>query len=250
LGRAGDYAIAEWVGVATLRAHISGSESEFAVADGVEPSQRVRQRLRVHVDALLRHLRGEITLHASSVARDDAAIAFVGDSGAGKSTVAAQLCLDPDVALLSDDAAALRFGNAVVLVVPTESTHWLRPDVAELLGFETHGEAKIPREAKHSATASVPLRAVVSLTFDESARSASLRPIGGAEAFSILSLSTFRFALDVPEVLCSELDRLATLVEEVQIFELRRPQSHPYLAVSQRIVAELLLRVSNEGKSP
>ncbi|MFM8469212.1 MAG: hypothetical protein ACKODH_04475 [Limisphaerales bacterium] len=52
------------------------------------------------------NLRGESVLHASAVARDGRALAFIGASGMGKSTLATLLCAD-GAALITDDALRL-----------------------------------------------------------------------------------------------------------------------------------------------
>ncbi len=61
----------------------------------------------------------------------------------------------------------------------------------------------------------VALGAVVSLAFDAAALTPVLRRLHGVPAFIALSLSTFRFALDVPDVLQRELDNLARIAREV-----------------------------------
>lgn len=54
------------------------------------------------VSAILLTLRGETVLHASAVALDGRSMAFVGQSGRGKSTVAALMCVD-GARLVTDD---------------------------------------------------------------------------------------------------------------------------------------------------
>ncbi len=249
IGRAGDQIIAEWIGVATLRAEVHGSASELVVESG-SVSPRVKEKLREQAAALVRHLRGGITLHASSVAFEGVAIAFLGDSYAGKSTLAAQLCADPRFALLSDDAAAIRHGDAGVEILPTERDHWLRPDVARAMGLDPGDEPKIPKEPLRSARGGARLRAVIALAFDDAAPVPTLRPVRGAEAFSLLSLSTFRFAFDVPDVLRQELDGLAQIVEQARFYELRRPRDLARMDASPRAVALLLEDLSREGRAP
>ena len=246
LGRIGDDLIVEWVGIATLRSDVSGTRSEFVVANG-DHSQRVKDRLRAHVAAMLGHLRGDVTLHASSVARSGIAVAFVGDSGAGKSTLAVQLCADPEVELLSDDAAALRFDRGYVEVIPSENDHWLRPDVARAMGFEPEDDLKIPKPAARPAKAGARLGAVVTLVFDERATAPTLRPLHGVEAFSALGTSTFRFALDVPDVLRRELDRYSQIVEQARFFELRRSPDLAGVGAPPRPVTDLLDTLARES---
>ena len=66
---------------------------------------------------LLLRLRGVTCLHASAVAFGDAAVAFVGSEGAGKSTTAAALARHGH-AILSDDVVALAEHNGSFLVHP------------------------------------------------------------------------------------------------------------------------------------
>jgi hypothetical protein len=245
LGRAGDEVIAEWVGLGTLRADVGGTWSEFIALEQAHAAQ-AQARLRQHVAALLRHLRGEITLHASCVARVGLAVACVGESGAGKSTLAAQLCQDPAVALLADDTTALRLGGRVE-VAPTEDHHWLRADIARAMGIDPGEYAKVPQRPPSAATGAVRLAAVVALQFDRDATGPALARIAGARAFAALSRSTFRFALDVPDVLRAELDAIARVAAEVPVFELTRPPDLAQLSASPRIVAELLHQLGREG---
>lgn len=60
--------------------------------------------------------KGWMALHASGVVIDGAAHLFVGDSGAGKSTIAHALCDVPGVALLTDDVGAIEFVDGIPLV--------------------------------------------------------------------------------------------------------------------------------------
>jgi hypothetical protein len=61
------------------------------------------------VVTILLRLRGETVLHASAVSIDGGALAFVGQSGRGKSTVAALLCLS-GFELFTDDLLVVRPG--------------------------------------------------------------------------------------------------------------------------------------------
>jgi hypothetical protein len=77
-------------------------------------------------------LRGIISLHASAVAINNRAIAFVGGAGAGKSTTAAAFARRGH-AVLTDDVAALDAVGAQILVQPSVPALWLLPNVASEL---------------------------------------------------------------------------------------------------------------------
>ena len=53
--------------------------------------------------AILLHLRGKFVLHGSAISHGGKAYGFVGDKGAGKSTLAAMLLKNPGVQFLTDD---------------------------------------------------------------------------------------------------------------------------------------------------
>jgi hypothetical protein len=79
------------------------------------------------------HLRGTFTLHASSVAIDDAAYIFLGDKGAGKSTTCAA-AVAAGARLLTDDVVAVRaVAGEAPLVMPGFPQIKIERQVAERL---------------------------------------------------------------------------------------------------------------------
>jgi hypothetical protein len=220
LGRSGDDLVAEWPGFGRLRADRSGRHYQISAGDGVEEHE-VLARLGPVIDALLRHLQGGLTLHASCISWADIAIAWLGDSGAGKSTIAAQLCACTTACLASDDATVLLLGKSI-LAVPSDEYHWLRPDMARAMGVDPGAKAKVAIRSRRQASGPLPLAAIVHLCFDPTAGEPRFEPMRGASAFVILSQATFRFALDVPEVLRDEFNNLSRLAREVPIYRLRR----------------------------
>lgn len=85
--------------------------------------------------AALLHQRHVLVLHASVVARDGRAIAFLGPSGSGKSTMAAamQAC---GFALLTDDLAAVSLREGRAEVHPGAAHCKLLPDAVVALGLD------------------------------------------------------------------------------------------------------------------
>jgi hypothetical protein len=76
-------------------------------------------------------LRHELVLHASAVQVGDRAIAFVGSSGMGKSTLAAALC-DLGCGLVTDDLLRVDVRNDAVMAHPGGTENRLRPSAREL----------------------------------------------------------------------------------------------------------------------
>jgi hypothetical protein len=81
---------------------------------------------------LLLRLRGVTCLHASAVAFDDRAVAFVGDEGAGKSTTAAAFARR-GYPVLSDDVVAIVEREGGFYVMPAYPYLSLWPDSVKLL---------------------------------------------------------------------------------------------------------------------
>lgn len=243
VGRAGDEVVAEWVGYATLRASLSSTWSQFTPADGVEPDMALHA-LRPAVDAFLRSLQGGITLHASCVAYGGVAVAFLGDSMAGKSTMGALLCRDPEIELVSDDMVALAVEAERVQVLPGEPEHALRPEAARALGLTAGPNAKVTFPAARRTVDAIPLGALVSLVFDPSAEAPITRRVRGAEAFIALSTAATRFVFDEPEFLRRELNTFGQIADRVPSFELRRALDSDNMDASAREAMRLLSSLS------
>jgi hypothetical protein len=243
LGRSGDEVLAEWVGQATLRANIAGTRSELAVENGLDRSA-IEDVLRAKVDACLRHLQGGVSLHASSVAWRGIALAILGDSSAGKSTLAAQLCANPEIEFVSDDLTSLQFERPRVEVAPTDTAHLLREDAARAFGMEPAATMKTRKRAARAAARAAQLGALVTLVFDDNAKAPVLRRIRGLGPFFALNRALFRFVLDDPDILRGEMDKLARVAEQAPLYELVRSRDLSNLPASAHEVTELLRSLS------
>ena len=77
---------------------------------------------------------GDIILHASGVVKDGKGYCFLGEAGAGKSTLARILFLDPSVTVLGEDTLILRYIDGYFWIF---GTPWhLDPDYCSPLGVK------------------------------------------------------------------------------------------------------------------
>ncbi len=206
--------VAEWVGV--LRVHVDASgRPSFTTANGAN-EQLAAKLKNTAAMAFVRALRGLPSLHGSAVAKSGNAIVCIGDSGAGKSTVAAALC-SIGFELLADDVVALELIDGCWIVHPTEEVHWLEDASAK----------KGPRKAERVATRPAALKAIASLRVDSSMTAPSMARLHGARVYGALSAATLRFdATD--DVRRRELNVLGAIGEQASVFEvLRPPRSRP-----------------------
>lgn len=109
-----DYALS-FPGLAEFRILSEGREIRCAPAPGA-PEATLRHLLLDQVIPLVLSLRRELVLHASAVDVAGSAIAFMGESGRGKSTLAAFFCKE-GARLVTDDCLLLR-GEAAVASYP------------------------------------------------------------------------------------------------------------------------------------
>ena len=109
-----------------------GREIVIDRAPGVE-DRVLRLSLLGPVLALVLHQRGFLVMHASVVARDDDAVAFIGKNGWGKSTIAAAL-YTKGYDLVTDDVAAITIAQEGASIVPGFPQVKLWPEAATLLG--------------------------------------------------------------------------------------------------------------------
>jgi hypothetical protein len=224
LGREGQKLIADWEGCGTLRASPTGDDVEVTPRADLTPTDADKWS-RGPVRALLRHLEGRPTLHASAVAIDDRAMLFLGDSGAGKSTMAAFCCLKGGASLLADDLAEIEVVDGNLRVNPTDDGHWLRDDTAIALGRPRRCDAAKERVAAPRASPEpVRLAAIVALTFAEVERP-TVSPVRGEEAFAVLNAGYVRFIVDDAQVHLRDLEIMSMIAAAVPVVRLARSRS-------------------------
>src|SRR4051812_48215414 len=86
VGRRGKELIAEFADLGVLVANLEQRSTRFEGKPGADAA--VLQKLMASVvDALARHIRGKMSIHASAVACGSEVVVLVGPSGAGKSTL-------------------------------------------------------------------------------------------------------------------------------------------------------------------
>jgi hypothetical protein len=242
-----DDLVAEWPGFAVLvAARSEGHAHRLYVAP--RASEEVVEKLhRGAVRALIHQLGGGESLHASAVAFRGLAVACAGESGAGKSTMAAELCARSGAELLADDCVRIDWRRDLadvadlVEVLPNGDAHWL-PDDARLglPSVLSEGEAKAKCTPSRVASASARLVAIVWLSFSTD-KDVRLARLSGAEAFARLSASAVNFVQPEGLVMVDAFDRLVALKRSVPFFELRRPRDLTTLADGADLIAKSFL---------
>ena len=243
IGRRGNDLLAEFPGTGVLTVNLKSSRASFEPARGAHELALKKINASL-VAALLRHLRGGLTLHGSATSIGESAVAFVGPSGAGKSTMAAALCARPDTQLVADDTVAFELdddpsSSVEVDVSPTQAEAWLLPDALRFLGFQGDGSEKIPVSLRNPTNTRLSLRAIVGLVFDARAHQPTMRSLRGHEAFQLLSSSVIRFVIDDPAAQAREFEQLRRVAQCCKIWELRRPRSLRDLETSIELVGRL-----------
>lgn len=232
VGRAGGGLVAEWVGAGMLRTSPDGSVYTFFDLPGANSTYRERVR-NVIVPGLIRHLRGEITLHASAIERGGAAVAMVGPSGAGKSTLASALCDVPDVSVVADDVLFVDLVGGVPFVAPTERMFRLATNVDRPL-------EKSLRQAERFSAERTKLLALVELVADDTPGPPSLRRELDVGAFKVINEAFTRFTADDPRVNARDFVTVSALTERVPVFVLRRSLKRGTLPTTVQLLLDLL----------
>ncbi|MBW4555593.1 MAG: hypothetical protein KME59_06585 [Trichormus sp. ATA11-4-KO1] len=134
------------------------------------------------VMSILLYQRGLFVLHGSAVEFDGSAIAFVGKSGWGKSTIAAALHAKGH-RIITDDVVAISTETETITVFPGYPQFKLFPEVAEFLGHDKsnllllHTELKKGgfRVAENFSQTALPLKRIYMLTKDSTVGIKQLR---------------------------------------------------------------------------
>jgi hypothetical protein len=173
--------------------------------------------------------RGMESLHASAVVLGDDAIAIVGDSGYGKSTLVASLMLR-DAALLTDDLLVVERYRSEFRVLPGFARLKLHPSTAQDLGVTWMSAPMIDGSGKHVYTPRAeqtssdpkPLRAVFLLA--PGAKEPAVRAATSSDAMHAILGATFN-PLHTEAVRLTRLMRLANdIVTSTRVFHLDVPR--------------------------
>jgi len=198
--------------------------------------------------AMLRQ-RGLLVLHACTVADSEGrAIAFVGESGWGKSTLAEYFC-QQGYTLVTDDVAAIQLSDNGAFAVPSYSQVRLREDVAEqlveerelLIPVDRHG-LKQSREDHVLAEEPLPLEALFLLEpqFSDSLeiielpkRDALMRLVAHTRSKTLINATS-------PGLLKRHLNECTTLLRSVPVRLLTRRRDLSDLARIRTLVEDFL----------
>jgi hypothetical protein len=196
------------------------------------------------VSALLLNLRGHVVLHASAVAIDDVVLAFVGNSGRGKSTMAALMCVD-GAALVTDDVLRVDAGPPVVCVggAPELRLREKAVSIARSHPTAVTRETADERHAFAPPVAPVAERPLAAIVIPSPSREASevgsevLEPTNAL--FALLSSPRIHGWRD-KEVLAREFQTLSELVNEVPVHVATIPWGPPFDPDIPRQIRELV----------
>lgn len=176
-----------------------GRDIALSPAANADPAS-VRLFLLGSAIGMAMHQRGMLLLHGATVKRDGGATIFVGQSGEGKSTLAASLGHSGHAILGDDTMPVWPSARGGYYVWPGSRMFKLWSDTIEALGGKTSDLQSVGRRfnkffVPNSAQApdvAIPVCDVVLLQADAAATHPVLEPITGLEALRVIMEHTYR----------------------------------------------------------
>ncbi len=220
-----------WPGIARMSIR-DGREISIETVDGEELNHPCHLISGLGMGLIL-HQRGTFTLHASTVAVGQGAVAVAGAKHSGKSTTAAALSARGHT-LLSDDVLALDSSSIGALnVLPGPSTLNLWPDTAMAVG---HDPARLPKISQRStkrvsrleidgSREGIPLKAIYFLEVSGEVQEPTIERYPPSEGMSLLigNSHALRFVED-KDAMPRHLRQCARVAKNVGLFHLKRPE--------------------------
>jgi hypothetical protein len=194
--------------------------------------------------ALLLALRGETVLHASAVAINGVGLAFVRQSGGGKTTLAALMCVD-GAELVTDDvltvaadqtvtctggASELRLRAAAAPMVESRSDLATRSTADERLAFAPSRALIDP----------LPLAAIVIPSPSRTVDDIAIRRLPPSKALFALLSSPRVHGWRRPDVLSRDFSTLSQVVNTVPVYEATIPWGPPFDPSIARTLSSLV----------
>lgn len=202
---------------------------------------------------------GSIVLHASAIEIDGGVIAFLGESGWGKSTLATSF-YEQGYPLLTDDCLLLKPEEGKIVAIPSYAGSRLWSDSLEAVVNDkssvhpvAHYSSKMrlifPDRLKNKVL-QLPLTAIFVLGSPEQSndlKEIDVEPLKGAEM--IMELVKHSFLLDI-----TDMDKITTQFQafgqvtdsELPIYRLSYPREHARLANVRNVVQKVALKLSTE----
>jgi hypothetical protein len=182
--------------------------------------------------AILLH-RKILPLHGSAIAIEGKAYAFVGDSGAGKSTIASAL-LRKGYQLLSDDVIPVSMSKEnIPMVTPAYPQQKLWLESLNQFGmttsdyrplFERDTKFAVPVQSQF-VNKPLPLAGVIELVKTENSE-IDMHPILNLERFYTLFNHTYRnFLIAQSGLMDWHFNASASIVNKIDLYQLRRPST-------------------------
>lgn len=174
---------------------------------------------------------GHSSLHASAIESDGRAIAFIGPSGTGKTTMAGVLCA-AGARAVTDDVLRCEISGAEVACFRGGARLRLRPQAAalaeELQSAERTTDGRTSALAEPSPMARMPLAALVVPRPSREAGGLSVRRLRGREAAAELLRSPRLAGFIDPELATRHLDLCQELAARVPVLQATIPWGPPF----------------------
>lgn len=187
--------------------------------------------------------RGIEQWHASVTVHDGEALVLLGDSGMGKSTLAAAL-IQAGGQLLTDDMLVMRSGGGRVMGFPGPPRLKLMPEAARsTIGLPRRRRRMHPRVKKlllplesNGSFGAVPVRRIYVLA---RGRQIEMRTLSERQACLALVGNAFNIAVRDPGRLGGQLRSAATIAQGVRVKQLKYPRDLRQLArVSEAVLSD------------
>jgi len=233
--RGADYLL-RFPGLADFEVSADGTQVAAHPANGTDAATVEHLYINQLVPLALSR-QGRPAFHASVVTVPGGAVAFLGKTGAGKSTLAASFALN-GAAFLTDDALLIDETDGRCVALPSHASLRLWEDsVAALVDFES------PQALPVSYTSKARLLAGAALTFSEApqallaafvlesqaATAISIRPLGGLDRYMSWIGNSFLLDIEDRDLLAQHFEWTHRISAAVPTFGLDYPRDYGIL---------------------
>jgi hypothetical protein len=205
--------------------HISSGGQAIVCAEGITPPMTGLDREILVGPALVvaLALRGTWCLHASAIMQSDRAMLFLGESGQGKSTLAAYLAADHHFRLVADD---------ILPVITSETGLTVWPHFPQLkLPMDSQPGVSLPEK--------IPAGWICLLADTDIASNPTLNLLSPSQATQTLLRHTAGTRLLEPELLAKHLEFCAQAARQIPVYELSYPHRKDALPEIKQVLTNL-----------